>query len=297
MPPLSLFCFGYGYTAEALGQRLAQHGTSIAGTTTTADKANTMSQSGIRAHIWHGEALNDAWLDDADAILVSIPPGKDGCPVFHAAQKIIAARCSQWRWIGYLSTNGVYGDHNGAWVNEESQLQATSDRAKRRIIAENQWLGLAVKFDLPVTVFRLPGIYGPGRSALETVLQGKAKRIVKEGQVFNRMHIDDIVTVLTTTLGQPRLHDIYNLADDDPAPPQDVIEYACAILDLPPPPLVPIEQADLSAMAQSFYADNKRVSNRRMKNALDIALRYPSYRDGLKAIADAMPGNNHGSKQ
>ena len=288
MSDKKLFCFGYGYTAAALGRRLRDQGWRVAGTTTREDKAHAMRDDNIEAHLWGGNALPDDALDDATAILVSTPPGDDGCPAFNAASAAIAARAPALQWIGYLSTNGVYGDHDGAWVDETTELRATSERARRRIAAEGQWRYLAATHDHPLAIFRLPGIYGPGRSALDTVRAGTPKRIYKDGQVFSRMHVDDIVAALEAGIEHPRLHEFYNLADDEPAPPQDVIEYARTLLGVSPPPLVPIEEADLSPMAKSFYADNKRVSNQRMKDALGVSLRYPTYREGLQAIAGAM---------
>jgi nucleoside-diphosphate-sugar epimerase len=151
-------------------------------------------------------------------------------------------------------------------------------------------MALAAKHQLPLIIFRLPGIYGPGRSALDSVRAGRAKRIYKEGQVFSRMHVDDIASALAASIGEPHLHQLYNLADDEPAPPQDVIDYACQLLGVEPPPLIPLEEAQLSSMAKSFYADNKRVSNERMKTALGVKLRYPTYREGLDAIL-------HGERQ
>ncbi|MEO1243660.1 MAG: SDR family oxidoreductase [Pseudomonadota bacterium] len=284
MSDQKLFCLGYGYTAAALARRLRHKGWRIAGTTTREEKAQAMQAEGVEAHLWDGGVLPAGALDDACAILVSTPPSEDGCPAFAAANEAIAERASEIQWIGYLSTNGVYGDHDGAWVDEESALKATSPRSRRRILAESQWSEFADTSDLPFAVFRLPGIYGPGRSALDTVRAGSAKRIYKEGQVFSRMHVEDIAAALEAGIARPRLHNVYNLADDEPAPPQDVIEYACELLNVTPPPLIPIEEADMSAMAKSFYADNKRVSNKRMKEALNVALLHPTYRDGLKAI-------------
>ena len=297
MRNLSLFCFGFGYTAAALVDQIAPQGARVAGTTTSTDKAAMMSAAGIVAHQWADSAFDSNCLDDVNAILISIPPGKDGCPAFEAARSFIADRRTQFSWIGYLSTNGVYGDHDGAWVDETSTLRATSERAKRRIKAETQWTNLAADIGLPVTIFRLPGIYGPGRSALDTVRNGKARRVLKKGQVFNRMHVEDIASVLAASISQPHRHNIYNLADDHPSPPQDVIEYACRLLNAPLPPLIPIDEAELSPMALSFYADNKRVSNKRMKEALGISLQFPTFRDGLNAIFEATIGDDPGTKR
>ena len=281
-----LLCLGYGYTARAFAALKRTEGWRIAGTTTSPEKANTIEREGVAARLWRDGVFDPAWVGDAGALLVSTPPGEDGCPAFNAASQMIAKRAKQFRWIGYLSTNGVYGDYDGEWVSEESALRATSLRALRRIEAEKSWLALADEHDLPLIIFRLPGIYGPGRSAINTVREGQAKRIYKEGQVFSRMHVDDIAAALSASMENPRLHNIYNLADDEPAPPQDVIEYACKLLGVEPPPLVPLEKAELSHMAKSFYADNKRVSNQRLKDALGFKLRYLTYREGLKAILE-----------
>ena len=283
-----LFMFGYGYTARAVAERLrAESDWTFAGTARSADKAATMKDKDVNAYVWDGGDADPAWLDDATHILVSAPPEGKGCPAFHAANDAIAARSASIEWIGYLSTNGVYGDHGGAWVDEDSNLYPKTDRARRRILAEADWTALGAAYELPLIIFRLPGIYGPGRSALDAVRAGRAKRVFKEGQVFSRMHVADIAAALAASMKEPRAHDLYNLADDEPAPPQDVVEFACALLDVEAPPLVPLEEAGLSEMAKSFYADNKRVSNARMKQALGLALRYPTYREGLAAILAA----------
>lgn len=284
MTQQKLLCLGYGYTARALAALLSGEGWRIAGTTAKAEKAAAMTATGAQALLWPEKAFDPNWLAATDAILISTPPDDEGCPSFRASAAAIAARRGQIRWIGYLSTNGVYGDYQGAWVDEESALRAASKRSKNRIRAEQEWREFSVTENLPVTIFRLPGIYGPGRSAIDTVRAGKAKRIFKSGQVFSRMQVEDIAGALAASLEKPARHNLYNLADDEPAPPQDVIEYACTLLGVEPPPLTPIEEADLSPMAKSFYADNKRVSNQRMKDALIPRLKYPTYREGLEAI-------------
>jgi len=279
-----LFCIGFGYTANALSRILIKHGWSVAGTTSKAEKASHMAASGITAHLWHDKAFNPTWLEAASALLISAPPSEKGCPALAAAGETIADNTKALNWIGYLSTNGVYGDHQGKWVDEQSELRANSMRAKRRINAEELWTNHAAAHSLPLKIFRLPGIYGPSRSALDSVRTGTARRIYKRDQVFSRMHVDDIVAALKADIDQPYSFGLFNLADDEPAPPQDVIEYACKLLNCEPPPLVPLEQAALSEMAKSFYADNKRVSNKRMKDALGITLQYPTYREGLASI-------------
>jgi nucleoside-diphosphate-sugar epimerase len=188
-------------------------------------------------------------------------------------------------WVGYLSTTGVYGDRAGGWVDEASALTPAGERGRRRVAAEAGWRALG----LPLHIFRLAGIYGPGRSALDSVRAGKAQRIDKPGQVFSRIHVDDIAAVLDASIARPYPGAIYNVCDDDPAPPQDVIAYACALLGRAPPPLVPFDQAALSPMARSFYGESKRVSNRRIKDELGVRLRFPDYRAGLDALAAADP--------
>lgn len=286
MSKKTIFCLGYGYTAAALARRLGLKGWAAAGTTRSSEKAERMRAEGVEAHLWNGETFEPEWLGEASALLISVSPDEQGCPAFRAAHEAIAARRDALTWIGYLSTNGVYGDHKGAWVDENSNLYPTTARAKRRIRAEADWASFGAEYGLPAIIFRLPGIYGPGRSALDTVRAGKARRIYKEGQVFSRMHVDDIAAALAASMDKPDAHDLYNLADDEPAPPQDVVEYACTLLGVEPPPLTPLEEAELSEMGRSFYADNKRVSNKRMKEALGVKLAYPTYREGLKAIAN-----------
>lgn len=287
MTDKKLFCLGYGYVGAALARRLRGAGWQIAGTTTSEEKAAEMEKHGVKAHLWKGDGFDPGWLDGATAILISTPPDDKTCPSFRAASDAITQRRENTKWISYLSTNGVYGDHDGAVVDETSDLNPTSDRARARIAAEADWAGLGVAWSLPLIIFRLPGIYGPGRSALDTVRVRKARRILKQGQVFNRMHVDDIAAALAASMEKPRAHDLYNLADDEPSPPQDVIDYACNLLDVAPPPLTPFEDADLSDMAKSFYRDNKRVSNTRMKKALGVTLQYPTYREGLDALFKA----------
>ncbi len=280
-----LFIVGYGYTAAALARLLRHDGDwSIAATTRSPEKAETMRVAGVEPVIW-GDTLAVDALAGATHILISTPPGEDGCPALNAASDAIAKRGGDISWIGYLSTNGVYGDHDGAWVDEMSELRGSSPRARRRIAAEESWRQFSAGHAAPLVIFRLPGIYGPGRSAVDSVCSGTARRIYKEGQVFSRMHVDDIAVALAASMAHPEAGDLFNLADDEPAPLQDVIKYACELLGVEPPPLVPIEDAALSDMAKSFYADNKRVSNARMKEALGVTLAYPTYREGLKSIA------------
>jgi nucleoside-diphosphate-sugar epimerase len=214
-------------------------------------------------------------------LLTSIAPDDAGDPVLdhHAAD---LERCRALVWAGYLGTTGVYGDRGGDWVDEASPVAPTMARTRRRVVAEGRWLASG----LPVHLFRLAGIYGPGpgRNALDAVRSGRARRIVKPGQMFGRIHVDDIVQVLCASMARPNPGAIYNLADDEPAPPQDVVAHACALLGVAPPPEIPYEEAALSPMAQSFYADNRRICNARIKQELGVVLRYPSYREGLASL-------------
>jgi nucleoside-diphosphate-sugar epimerase len=281
-----LFCFGLGYTALALARGLMAEGWSIAGTTRNADKQSELASEGYEVLLFDRDRpLHDAAaaLASATHVLTSVGPDEAGDPVLahHLAD---LRRCATLEWVGYLGTTGVYGDRAGAWVDEADPVAPTMPRTRRRVAAEGHWLASG----LPVHIFRLAGIYGPGpgRNALDAVRAGTARRIVKPGQVFGRIHVDDIAQVLRASIARPNPGAIYNVADDEPAPPQDVIAFACALLGVAPPPEVPYEQADLSPMARSFYADNRRVCNARIKDELGVRLRYPTYRDGLRAILE-----------
>lgn len=284
--PPSLFVFGLGYSALVLARRLRARGWRVAGTTRSEERAEALRADGFAARLFdRGRPLADsaAAFSGITHLLTSVPPNGEGDPVLdrHAAD---IAKCPSLRWVGYLSTTGVYGDRGGGRVDEDSELRPTSERSRRRADAERCWLGLWRGRGVPVHVFRLAGIYGPGRSALDAVRAGAAKRIDKPGQVFSRIHVDDIATVVEASMARPAPGCIYNVCDDDPAPPAEVVDYACGLLGVPPPPLVPFAQAELSPMARSFYRDNRRVSNRRIKEELGVSLAYPDYRAGLKAI-------------
>lgn len=279
-----LLCLGFGYAARRLAAMIRGQGWAVAGTVRDAEKTRALEAADVDPVLWTESGLSGQALSVADAILISTPPGDDGCPALAAARGALLAREASPEWIGYLSTNGVYGDYGGAWIDETSQLRAASPRAKRRIAAEMQWRELGRAIGAQVVIFRLPGIYGPGRSALDTVREGRAQRIFKPGQVFSRAHVDDIAAALRASIADPGAGDLFNIADDEPAPPQDVIAFACGLLGVEPPPLIPIEKAELSEMARSFYADNKRISNRLMKEKLLARLSYPTYREGLRAI-------------
>jgi nucleoside-diphosphate-sugar epimerase len=281
-----LFCFGLGYTALALARVLAAEGWQIAGTTRDPDKRTNLEREGIEVYAFE----RDRPLEQAERalagtthVLSSIGPDEQGDPVLgrHARDLL---RCSSIVWAGYLGTTGVYGNRGGDWVSEADPVAPTMPRTLRRARAEGHWLASG----LPVHLFRLAGIYGPGpgRSALAAVRAGAARRIVKPGQVFCRIHVDDIAQVLRASIAHPNPGAIYNVADDEPAPPQDIVTFACWLLGIEPPPETPFDQAELSPMARSFYSDSRRVSNARIKEELGVSLHYPSYREGLRALLD-----------
>ena len=280
-----LFCFGYGFTAAALARRLMAGGWSVAGTTRDEAKAERMRADGVEPVVWSAGALfPDDALEGADAVLLSVAPDAESDPVLRCCGPAIARIAPGLRWLGYLSTTGVYGDRDGDWVDEASDLFPTTERGRRRVQAEADWTDLAVETDAPLHVFRLGGIYGPGRSALDQLRAGTARRIDKPGQVFNRIHVDDAASALALSIASPKPGAIFNLVDDAPSPPGDPVAYAAELLGAPPPPLVPLDEAEMSPMARSFYSDNKRVSNARLKEELGWAPAFPSYREGLAAI-------------
>jgi nucleoside-diphosphate-sugar epimerase len=282
--PGKLFCFGLGYSGVALAEALLAEGWTVAGTCRTAEKQAELAGRGIAAQLFErGRPLAENALDGVTHVLQSVPPDEEGDPVL-AMHGAALARLRQLRWLGYLSTTGVYGDRGGDWVDEHDDLQPTGERGRRRVAAEVGWSRLAHAEGLPLHVFRLAGIYGPGRSALDSLRAGTAKRIIKPGQVFSRIHVADIVQVLRASMARPNPGAVYNVCDDDPAPPWEVVEYAAELLGVPPPRAAPFEQAQLSDMARSFYDDNKRVRNERIKEELGVRLKYPSYREGLQAL-------------
>ena len=282
----NLLCFGLGYSAGVLSRRLARRGWTIAGTSTTEAGAARIASNSYRSMIFDGRSKSpdvSAGLEQATHILLSIPPGADGDPALKAYGDDIAASQSL-RWIGYFSTVGVYGDADGGWVNEDTEPRPASERGKRRLDAENAWLDLGRRSGKTVMVFRLPGIYGPGRSAIDDLRSGSARRIIKPGQVFNRIHVEDIASAVEAAITTPQAGRVYNVTDDEPAPPQDVVAFAAELLGLPVPQDLDFATAELSPMARSFYSESKRVSNERMKTELGVTLDYPTYRQGLQGI-------------
>jgi nucleoside-diphosphate-sugar epimerase len=281
----TLLTLGHGYTASAFARRLGP-GWRILGTTRTQGKAERLGREGVEALIWPGEDLAPA-IAQATHVLACIAPDAAGDPVLAHHAEVLAAAAPQLRWMGYLSTTGVYGDHRGGWVDETTPLAPTTTRGRQRVLAEGQWQALAARPGLPLHIFRLAGIYGPGRGPFEKVRNGTARRILRENQYFSRIHVDDIAAVLAASIARPNPGAVYNVADDDPAPPEDVLAEAARLLGLPLPPEVPYEDADLTPLARSFYAESKRVRNDRIKRELGVRLAYPDYRTGLRALLAA----------
>ncbi len=278
-----LLSFGHGFSARALTPLLLAQGFSVTGTTRSAEKAETLEATGVRPLIWPGADLT-AELERATHLLISAAPIADGDPVLNVLKDDIAKHASKLEWVGYLSTTGVYGDANGDWVDENSPLKPATKRGQMRVAAEADWRSIA---SLPLHIFRLAGIYGPGRGPFSKVREGTARRIIKKGQVFSRIHVDDIAQILAASIARPNPGAIYNMCDDDPAPPQDVIAHVAELLDMPLPPEVDFETAEMTPMARSFYAESKRVRNDRIKSELEVKLLFPDYRAGLASLLEA----------
>jgi len=279
-----LFIFGYGFSAQALADRLRPQGWTVAATTRDSDRAALMEAQGVAAVDPSDRPGLTAQVRTAQAILVTAPPGEAGCPGLNALVPALADARAFPNWIGYLSTTGVYGDREGRWAFESSPLAARSPEAARRVSAERDWLEIGRGMGLTVQIFRLPGIYGPGRSALDRVSDAGVRNIVKPGQVFSRIHVDDIAGGLAASLARPRPGGIYNLTDDEPAPSHVVNAWAARLLGLEPPALTLWDPDSLPPAARRFWSENKRVSNALAKAELGWRPAYPSYREGLEAI-------------
>jgi nucleoside-diphosphate-sugar epimerase len=286
---MQLFCFGAGYTAAFVAHRLRPREWRIAGTKTRLNDDAATDSGAMTLAEFRGDAPSERvreLLDGTTHVLVSVPPDVQGDPVLRHHGADLAALGSLC-WVGYLSTVGVYGDWRGAWVDEDSPVRPTSERTLRRVEAERAWLRFGREIGCRVEIFRLAGIYGPGRSVIEALRAGTARRIVKAGQVFNRIHVEDIAQVLLAAMDRATGHSIYNVSDDEPAAPADVVAYAAELLGVAVPPEVPFDAAQLTSAAASFWTDCRRVSNARIKRELGVRLVYPTYREGLRALATA----------
>lgn len=280
---MNLFIFGLGFSGRTIAERRMALGDRVTGTVRTRNKAQALAAAGLSARVFSPDERDstiDADLAASDALLISVPPGTAGEPVLAAYAHQIAA-APKLRWIGYLSTIGVYGDHQGAWVDEQTPATPTNARSRERAEAEQAWLAFGAANNIAVHIFRLAGIYGPGQSQLVQLARGTARRIVKPGQVFNRIHVEDIARTVDASLDQPRSGAIYNVTDNEPAPPQDVVTFAASLCGVAPPPEISLEHAGLTEMGRSFYTESKRVRNDLLRNELGVTLAYPTYREGL----------------
>ncbi|WEK03973.1 MAG: NAD-dependent epimerase/dehydratase family protein [Candidatus Devosia phytovorans] len=284
---MNAFFFGLGYSSKEASIRMRTSGeyASIGGTVRTAEKAQALAAKGLSTHVFDGTTPGKTLGEDlrqASHGILSIAPGEAGDPaLLHHRADLDAAENLQW--LCYYSTVGVYGDFQGAWIDESAPLVPRNDRSDRRVLAEQAWRDYAADRGVPLCILRLAGIYGPGRSTFDKLRDGTARRVIKPGQVFNRIHVEDIGRI-TALAAEARLSGTFNLADDEPAPPQDLVTYAAGLMGMAPPAEVPFEQAEFTPMQKSFYRDNKRVSNAAIKQALGIELLHPNYRQSLDAI-------------
>jgi nucleoside-diphosphate-sugar epimerase len=277
---------GFGYCARTLARSLDRRIWNVTGTSRSVAGLAAIAAEGVRGIAF--ERLGHL-PDNVTHLVSSVPPDASGDPVIRQFGQALAQAAETCRWAAYLSTTGVYGDHGGAWVDESAPTAPNTERGRRRLAAETAWQDLHRAHRLPLHVFRLAGIYGPGRNVLEQLRQGTAKRVIKPGQVFSRIHVQDIAGVLQASMARPNAGRIYNVADDAPCPPQDVVAFGATLLGVAPPPETAFSEASLSAMAASFYADSKRVCNDRIKTELGYKLTFPSYREGLTALLRGVP--------
>ncbi|MEM5516163.1 SDR family NAD(P)-dependent oxidoreductase [Henriciella sp. AS95] len=274
-----LFLIGPGYSASRLAALCLEAGEwEVYGTARSADKAAALEEDGLKSVLVGDKGAIEFAARGAHWV-VSTPPSDDGCPGFGLAGEFAQSAAS----ITYLSTTGVYGDLQGGWAFEWLPVSPGSKRGERRVLAESQWFGARPD----VRLVRLPGIYGPGRSQLDKVRSGDAEQIIKQGQVFSRIHVDDLAGGLKALIDRPGLSGAFNLCDDEPAPPQDVMVFAADLLGAAMPAFVDMESADVSDMAKSFYSECKRVPNAKLKAATGWRPAYPTYREGLQAVLDA----------
>lgn len=278
----TLLSIGHGVSAQTLAAELIPQGWRVIGTTRKTENLAKFEAAGVIPLLWPSDLTGV--LSDATHVLTSAGPDAEGDPILRHAGTAIAEAAHDLDWVGYLSTTGVYGDHDGGWVDENSPTEPATKRGQRRIKAEQEWLSIP---DLPVHVFRLAGIYGPGRGPFMKLRRGMAQRVIKKNQIFSRIHVDDIARTLMASMAKPDPGRIYNVCDDDPQPPEVVLEYAAKLLGLPVPPAVPFEEAEMSPMARSFYSDSKRVRNDRIKTELGVELKYPNYKSVLEGMLAA----------
>lgn len=280
-----LFIFGFGFSAEAIAHRARSDFAEICGTARSEEKVHRIKADGFGACQFDGETLSENLKEELKTtthLLISIAPGDEDV-VLSLIGKEFRSLCPAVEWIGYLSTVGVYGNHDGAWVDEQTEPKPVSKRSIWRVNAENGWGTLSNETKVPLAIFRLSGIYGPGRNAFMAIEKGKSRRLVKPSQVFNRIHREDIGTAVTNAM-QMNINGIFNITDNEPAPPQDVVEFAHELMGKEPPPEMDFETADITPMARSFYGENKRVSNAKSKAVLKMEYAWPDYRTSLEIM-------------
>ncbi len=285
---MNLFIFGAGYSAQTFVRRVASQGHMIAGTTRDGDKLNELRDCSIEPFLFDGNNAGSeisARLAAVTHLLISIAPPREATvgnvdPVLNCFADTICTSMPNLKWIGYLSTVGVYGNHNGAWVDENAETTPVSARSVQRDEAEKLWQALATEMNVPLTILRLSGIYGPGRNVFRTMEAGRSRRLVKKDQVFNRIHVADIAQALDLA-ATACSNEIFNITDNQPAPPQDVVTFAHQLAGKTPPAELDFETADLTPMARSFYGENKRVSNAKSRELLGVKYQYPDYKSAL----------------
>lgn len=282
---MHVLILGAGYSGTAIAKALEPAAQSVSGTTRAPEKLAGLRAAGIEPLLFDGNAISPELADAmarATHLIQSIAPGREGDPMFRAGTPPLAGLLPKLRWVGYLSTVGVYGDHGGGWVTEDTPIKPVSERSKERVEAENAWLDYGARQGIPVAVLRLAGIYGPGRNAFRNLAEGTARRVIKPNQVFNRIRVEDIGAA-AAFLAARGMGGIFNVTDDEPGPPQDVVAEAARLMGVEPPPEIPFETADMSPMARSFYGENKRVSNARLRNA-GFEFAFPNYRVSLAQL-------------
>lgn len=280
-----LMIFGAGYSGKAIAKSLQDSMDRVCGTTRSADQADKLQSLGITPFIFDGEMLNDdlrAALSTVTHLVQSIAPGKTGDPLLRLCGGDLQSLMPKLKWAAYLSTVGVYGNHDGAWVDEHTPCKPVSARSLERVEAEQAWIKAANDASVPLCILRLSGIYGPGRNGFMNLEKGTARRLIKQDQVFNRIRVEDIGAV-SAFLVSRNANGIFNVTDDEPAPPQDVVTFAADLMGIDPPPEQSFETAELSPMARSFYGENKRVSNGKLRH-MGFTFRYPDYRGSLRHL-------------
>ena len=289
--PARVLILGLGWSGRVLAAQLQAHGIGVAGTVRDPSFA---PDDGLPRHQLHADTPpSPALLDviaQADAVLCSVPPDAEGDPALRLLLPALQASPAL-RWVGYLSSTSVYADRAGGWIDERSAADATEAAGVQRLLAEAQWRALAGQRGIASAVFRLPGLYGPGRNALVQLAQGRARHVVRPGQVFNRLHVDDLATVIIAAMRRPARQGRYLPSDDEPAPPQDVLAFAAKLGGFALPPAVAWDDPVLSPTLRRFYESNKRIDSRGTREALGWQPRFPSYREGLTDLAASLAGH------